>query len=166
MPLFDGSVDPQIKEFMNPGACYSATAIRAFLRYSRKRSDDNLHNTLPRTGSCADHITKELFPAWYSRDVLIEYCSKVAEVKKEQLEMKSSEEVVGKRIDPRLDPYGARDFDRVPPAAEESIRTWVQAERNVETIVRQNSADLLAEKCGSFSAEAQSYLDAYENRFH
>lgn len=156
----------QIKELLNPYNCYNPHAIRSFLRYSRKYSDDNLHNALPRTGSCVEYITGQLYPHWFARDSLLTYCQDVSELKSEPRKKVSEDEPEkemekSERPDPRFDPYGARDYGKEPTAREEEIKTWVSTERNIEAIIRQTSAEHLARKCGSLSASAGLYMDNY-----
>jgi hypothetical protein len=158
------SIDPRVKELSTPSSCYSPEAIRAFLRYSRKQSDDVLATHLPRTGSCAEHISTVLFPAWLTRDSLLVYCEDVAnksstdQLLRPLLDNLNEE----KAVDPRKDAYRARDFGKKQETGEELVRQWVDRERSIEAIIRDNSVRLLAEKCGSFSTRPQSYLTAYE----
>lgn len=154
--------DSDLRELLVESRCYSPEAIRAFLRYSRKHSDDNLHNNLPRTGSCAGHISTSLFPEWSKRDRVLNFCESVANRKTKEVQTESHESTNNNStIDPRIDAYGARDSTlRVSPR-EEQVLQWVQTERNIEGIVRDTSSHLLADKCGSFSASPQQYLDLY-----
>ncbi|ANB12343.1 hypothetical protein AWJ20_593 [Sugiyamaella lignohabitans] len=173
----------EIRELLNPGSCYSPEAIRAFLRYSRRQSDDSLPTHLPRTGSCAEHISTVLFPAWLARDTLLDYCGRVSDQGRKavrnsglsnsnsngDLDSRSATAVLPPGLseslrvppDPRIDAYRARDFGKSPESAEDAIREWVDQELSIESIVRENSCHLLADKCGSFSTKPGSYIKAY-----
>lgn len=167
MPLVNPVDNPQsFRELLTPGYCLSSVAIRQFLRYSRKYSDDNLDNILPRTGDCKDYITTVLFPAWASRDSLLAYCENVAVEENESAESKledSSLPTSSSVVDPRMDPYGARPVE-APVSPSEQILQWVSKERGVESIIRSRTASLLAQKCGSFSTRPEMYLTAYERK--
>jgi hypothetical protein len=70
------------------------------------------------------------------------------------------------KVDPRLDPYGARDFGKVAPSQEDNVRQWVENEKSIERIIREGSVQLLAAKCGSFATRPESYITAYESCVH
>lgn len=154
------------RELLEPGYCFSPASIRQFLATSRKYSDDNLDNSLPRTGDCKDYINTVLFPAWESRDSLLAYCERVAG---DEFKAAGSDTTdLGGRItlppvDPRMDPYGARTVETAPSKGEE-IMQWIGAERKVESIVRSRTVNLLATKCGSYSTRPDMYFEAYERR--
>lgn len=162
-----------MRELLQPHLCYSPEAIRAFLRYSRRQSDDQIHTHLPRTGSCAEHINTVLFPEWLKRDTLISFCDNVANSRAQTDEPpsivkppSSDDEPTADttpKIDPRLDPYGARDYGKVDPTPEDNIRQWVENEKSIERIVREGSVNLLASKCGSFATRPESFVNAYEH---
>lgn len=155
------------KELLKPSLCVEADKVRSFLRESRHRSDDNLHNILPRTGSCSEVINKVLFPEWSSRDRILKYCDSVADSKLSSQQSSTSEGTTSEPekspIDPRMDPYGARDFNVQKISEGEAIRTWVNNEQTVESIVRYNSAALLANKCGNRADRPENYLDMYSS---
>lgn len=166
--------DSSIQELLTPSSCYSPQAIKAFLRKSRKVSDDNLPNKLPRTGSCAEHISTVLFPAWHTRDTILTYCEDVANSSGKPGNARSASNAAIDEdssrtrqhpIDPRMDPYGARDSHRrrSDNEAQERIMTWVRNERNIENIIRETSCELLASKCGTLSTPPKAYISAYEN---
>lgn len=158
------SNDPELKELLVDSQCYSSDAIRAFLRYSRRRSDDNLHNALPRTGSCAEHVANELFPEWYKRDTLLSFCESMAQKRLKDIKLDKNPDDAKSQtlVDPRIDAYGARDsIKSADPSKEDNVLQWVQTERNIEGIIRETSIHLLADKCGSFSTSPQYYMDSY-----
>jgi hypothetical protein len=164
MPLVNPVDNPQaFRELLNPGYCFSPVSIRQFLTLSRKYSDDNLDNSLPRTGDCKDYITTVLFPAWASRDSLLAYCESVADDEMKSADFAMDETSVKAVVDPRMDPYGARPTEKMTTKGEE-IMQWIGKERKIESIVRTRTANLLATKCGTYSTRPDMYLAAYERR--
>lgn len=154
-------------ELQTPRNCISQRAIKAFLKSSRKFSDDSLPTHLPRSRSCGELVTTVLFPAWSERDEILDYCDQVADNISSQEASSSStnSEVTMSSIDPRIDAYGARDAGKVPEGVGEQIKTWVANEHVVEAIIRDNSASILADKCGSFATRPESFLSAYRDSF-
>lgn len=164
-----------IKSMLSPGACYSPKTLRSFLQLSRKHSDDALPTAVPRTGSCASHVSKTIFPAWFCRDYILEYCDDVAN-KKDTIstdDNSSSATQEEPPIDPRFDPYGARDFGKKDSSPEDSVKSWIERERMVEDIIRDDSVKFLAAKCGPIliptsptstrlATSPESYKTAYD----
>lgn len=164
-----------VKEILSSQACYSSQTLRNFLLLSRKHSDDALPTALPRVGACSEHISNVLFPAWYARDTILEYCDEVAErnlAEKKKQAAEQREQMPHEKIDPRLDAYAARDEGRVDPLPEEEIKSWVEKEKMVESIIREDSAKFLASKCGPvflptsptstrLATDFESYVNAY-----
>ncbi|VVT55124.1 uncharacterized protein SAPINGB_P004439 [Magnusiomyces paraingens] len=168
-----------VKDILSPGACFSPGTLRSFLRLSRKHSDDSLVTALPRVGSCAKCISETLFPAWVARDYILEYCDDVARTfavaashNAEPVSESGTE--TEKKVDPRFDPYGARDYGKTEAPPEDAVRAWISSERMVEEIVRDDSVRFLADKCGPIFLEAsptstrlatspESYMKAYDS---
>lgn len=153
------------KELQTPGYCISSRAIKAFLKTSRKFSDDSLPTYSPKSKPCGEIISKVLFPAWSERDQLLAYCDQVADNIMEHEQSETKAEITMQAIDPRIDAYAARDFGKVPEGVGEGVKRWVSNEQLVENIVRDNSAAILAEKCGSFATRPESFLTAYHESF-
>lgn len=175
----DTIVIASVKSILSPGGCVSPQEIKSFLTMSRKQSDYRVHNDIPRTGSCNDYVTDVIFPAWLSRDYVLDYCGFVANQAENQLlndkpiADSSVEPDESNPIDPRVDSYGNRDYGKKPVSVDNSIRAWVDRERSIEDIIRQDTAKFLQRKCGpSFlamkatstrlSANSNSYAQVYE----
>ncbi len=147
-----------------PASCYSPHGVRAFLRLSRSYTDDVISqklNALLDNRSHRDKLLelasskdlpsafteKFLFPAWRTRDDLISYCDGIAKTKDTSTLDKLEDDDKGP-IDPRIDSYGARDYEtrRIQKVSE--IQRWVFNETSVEEIVKERTAEVLADKCG------------------
>ena len=142
-----------VKGILSPGRCVSPQELKAFLVMSRKHSDYSVHTGIPRTGPCDDYITSTVFSAWLSRDYVLDYCDfiadQAAENKLDTTEKENSSNIEKVNpIDPRLDPYGNRDYGRKSESVESSIRSWIARERSVEDIIRQDTVKFLLRKCG------------------
>lgn len=149
-----------VKSLLTPGRCVSPHELKSFLVMSRKHSDYSAHTGIPRAGSCNDYITSTIFPAWLSRDYVLDYCGfiadQAAEKKLNPLDTQNQSEK-SNPIDPRLDPYGNRDYGSKPSSLENSIRSWVDYERSIEDIIRQDTTKFLLRKCGP------SFLSMHSN---
>jgi hypothetical protein len=149
-----------VNSVLSPANCYSPQAIKSFLTVSRKYSDYHVHVDIPRTGSCESYVKNTLFTHWLSRDYILDYCIKVADnatAKTQAAEEKFEKE--GNPIDPRIDPYGNRDYGYKPPAPEAAIYSWVSYEKNIEEIIRQDTIKFLIRKCGPSLLQFHSASD-------
>lgn len=162
------TIDPEaVTRVLSPANCYSPQAIKFFLTVSRKYSDYRAHLDIPRTGSCDSYVKNTLFNHWYSRDYIFDYCTKVADnatAKAQAVEKKSEKET--KIIDPRIDPYGNRDYGYKPPSPEAGIYSWVSYEKNTEEIIRQDTIKFLIRKCGPSLLLSQSTSDVRMTTFN
>ncbi|CEP22457.1 unnamed protein product [Cyberlindnera jadinii] len=148
-------------------SCLSARGLRSFLQLSRHSVDDVLKQRLNSLTSrsvksstrgdisCSSFLDGVVFPAWKARLAAIEYCE--GEASKLELELKSSqtdpsvEKHVIENKDLRLDPYAQKDLDHESQAKTEqidSLRSWIQNERDIESIVQTRSVQVLTDYCG------------------
>lgn len=172
-----------VKRILTPGGCVAPQNIKSFLTMSRKFSDYKIHTDIPHAGPCNDYMNRVLFPAWVSREYVLDYCgfiaNQAAENKLDELESStgsvsnSADSNIKNPIDPRLDSYGNRDYGKKAQSVEDSIKSWVDQERAIEDIIRQDTTKYLQRKCGpSFLAmrpygdklpvNASTYEQAYE----
>lgn len=168
----------ELRDLLTPAACYSPQSIIAFLRYSRRISDDKLDTLDTHSISCGEYLAGTLYPAWLARDTVIEYCESLAKEKLQKIARdtvsKNDESSIHQEpptSDPRplatLDPYGNRDYGKVESGPEQEVLDWTNKESTVETIIRSSTVKLLAEKCGNFSTSPKFYMDGYTaGRFH
>ncbi|KAK7204484.1 caffeine-induced death protein 2 [Myxozyma melibiosi] len=162
------------KPTLSPEGCYSAQSIRRFLLLSRSLTDDSVSadlNSLPvqqsstelgsgklwrkpereRAGAprrlCKDYVSTSVFESWKARDDVLEYCTSVAESRKSEVVAAFAQR---EKVDPRIDPYAARDIPEV--TKEDQMLSWIQNEREIEDIVRNRTWSVIEGKCSDFSA--------------
>ncbi|KAK9468775.1 caffeine-induced death protein 2-domain-containing protein [Lipomyces arxii] len=153
---------------LTPELCYTPQSLRRFLLLSRSLTDDTISediNSIPtvsdtykflgsgsnwskpdrtKVGSrrrlCTDFVDKNVFPSWRAREEVLEFCTEVA--------IKNKHEAVSvskPRVDPRLDPYEARNIPEY--SKEDQILDWISKERSIEDIVRNRSWNVICENC-------------------
>lgn len=137
-----------LKSILSPANCYTSQTIKSFLILSRKFSDHNAHVDIPRTGSCDNYIKEILLIHWFSRDYVLDYCTEVADKASAQAKAVAEKTKEPNPIDPRIDPYGNRDYGYTPPSPEDAIYSWVSYEREIEKIIKQDTIKFLLRKCG------------------
>ncbi|KAK9324421.1 caffeine-induced death protein 2-domain-containing protein [Lipomyces orientalis] len=169
---------PAERPALTPELCYSAETLRRFLLLSRSLTDDTISgdlNSIPtvkeskllgsgnswtkpereKVGSrrriCKDFVTSSVFESWKARDKILEYCEKIANERKSEISAITARKP---KVDPRLDPYEARDLPTY--TKEEEILSWVAKERGVEDIVRDRSWSIICERCLDIGADAAS----------
>lgn len=176
---------PSIASLLTPASCFSSTALRSFLRMSRKQSDDAVHTALPRTGTCAEYVRNSLFPAWYERDCVVEYCQDVLRQKERELaesQSHDSPQIKKPKVDPRFDPYASSSDSPYSQSSDkhyaekqslQQLKSWIHQEQQIESIVRDTSATFLSNRCGLVFLKASptssrlpvesadSYLESY-----
>lgn len=142
--------------------CLSPSLIDSFFRVLRHGSDDvikqKLNNTKTnsidsRTSQCKDFIHRELYPSWLVRNRIINFCDREAFELKREIEAKysTSNADLIPEIDPRIDPYAAREREEQREAHYNDwkrLRNWVQNQREVEKILQIRSNNVLGEVCG------------------
>ncbi|KAH6615361.1 caffeine-induced death protein 2 [Boeremia exigua] len=179
---------------LTPQFCFNQTALRDFLRISRSTIDDSITQNLnalltpaqrgfdPASTStrqlgaparsltpahCDEFKTRVLFPSWAVRSDVLDYCAGVAtspdpddpdSVLRQIEDSKARERVV----DERLDPYSARYFPQ--EARTESLAMLMRNERAVEKIIRMRTWGLIAERCGSESADADKAFEQWRKQ--
>ncbi|KAK9368654.1 caffeine-induced death protein 2-domain-containing protein [Lipomyces kononenkoae] len=169
---------PAEKPALTPELCYSAESLRRFLLLSRSLTDDTISgdlNSIPtlkeskilgsgsswtkperekigsRRRSCKGFVYSSVFESWKSRDEIFEYCEQVANDRKSEISATAAKKP---KVDPRLDPYEARDLPTY--SKEEEILSWVRVERGVEDIVRDRSWSIICERCIDIGADSVS----------
>ncbi|KAM9922878.1 hypothetical protein OXX59_005549 [Metschnikowia pulcherrima] len=130
--------------------CESSSRIRAFLRLSRIATDDTIRQHLNEIGpsQCDQYFEQTILPQWRARSEAIQFCSKYA--KSLRAEAQSKETTLHEDYDLRIDPYAAknaRDYLDDQYARCVSVENWVANETNVESIIREQTASVLSDKC-------------------
>ncbi|KAK9245558.1 caffeine-induced death protein 2-domain-containing protein [Lipomyces tetrasporus] len=170
---------------LTPELCYSAETMRRFLLLSRSLTDDTMSgdlNSIPtvkeskllgsgnswtkpereKVGSrrriCKEFVTSSVFESWKARDEILEYCEKIANERKSEISATTAKKP---KVDPRLDPYEARDLPTY--TKEEEILSWVTKERGVEDIVRDRSWSIICERCLDIGADTATGATVGDN---
>lgn len=146
---------------VTPAHCVEPSTLDSFLRQLRQSSDDVVVAQLERafrgqgadrSKQCDDYIQHELFPNWQARDKIISFCDAHLQQMRESANSKglASEQPSSEKIDPRLDPYGARDQFRAKEIRDKDWRDlndWITNGRQVERILRDNTVGQLRQNC-------------------
>ncbi|GEQ72769.1 hypothetical protein JCM33374_g6457 [Metschnikowia sp. JCM 33374] len=137
-------------QLLTPENCESSSRIRAFLRLSRIATDDSIIQHLNEIGpsQCEKYFNQTILPQWRARADAIHYCSGYA--KSLRNEAQSKETTINQDYDLRIDPYAlknAHDFLDRQYSRCVSVENWVANEANVETILHEQTASVLSDKC-------------------
>lgn len=142
------TADPVPAGLLTAENCRSTSRIRAFLRLLRLSSDDLIRQHLNEVGRahCDAFWQETILPQWEARARVIDYCLGVAAGLKQQEEPAAAHAA----YDLRIDPYAAREAQENTQrllAPSSYIDRWVANESTVESIVREQTAAVLSEKC-------------------
>lgn len=143
-----GPAPPQLFTLEN---CTSSSRIRAFLRLSRIATDDTIRQHLNeiKPGSCNSYFRTKIAPQWKARQELIQYCeSRGAELRHETDQQGSSAQKPD--FDLTLDPYALKEYQRKLESQYsvcQTIENWVENEKGVESIIREQTSNVLNDKC-------------------
>ncbi|RMD39496.1 hypothetical protein DV735_g5635, partial [Chaetothyriales sp. CBS 134920] len=165
---------------LSPSFCFSQSTLLSFLNNSRSMTDDSISTNLnalatpsrtspqgpdtlirqpgpsqrpiPRS-ACDSFITNALFPAWWAREQVLDYCTSVAQAPDVDDPEASAREAYNQagqaRVESkneRLDPYSGRFFRK--ESRSEELAGFCERERVVEDIVRERSWDVVRSRCG------------------
>ncbi|KAK6458340.1 caffeine-induced death protein 2 [Scheffersomyces xylosifermentans] len=162
-----GPSDSTPPTLLTPENCRSSTRIRAFLRLSRMATDDTIRqhlNEIKSNTGCDEYFNSKIAPQWETRSKAIQYCDSYSKTLRkrteegialhdreasldsiEKLEKKEPEE-----FNLRLDPYALRNHNQKLEEQYsqcDAIDSWVKNEKNVEDIIREQTNDILNDKC-------------------
>ncbi|SGZ52111.1 CIC11C00000001998 [Sungouiella intermedia] len=135
---------------LTPENCRSSTRIRAFLLLSRIAADDTIRQHLNeiKPKQCDDYFARSILPQWIARQEAIQYCSDYARDLHNKTESEKVE--VSGNYDLRVDPYALKDAnERLVKQFSEcsNIENWVANELSVESIIKEQTANVLNDKC-------------------
>lgn len=152
------------KLVLNREQCVHPVLINSFLRLLRHGSDDIINqklNKFSNLGSeekikkCNEFVTNELFQNWGVRSQVINFCSQESKMMKHELDLQyrkdSSKENMVPEVDPRLDPYGARQ--QAEEKAEHfrhwsNLENWLKDQQQIEYILKARDNSILRDYCG------------------
>lgn len=150
--LYKPKAEPQRAPaaLLTPQNCESSSRIRAFLRLSRIATDDTIRQHLNEINPklCDDYFHRRILPQWIARAEAIQYCSDFAHDLREKTESQKTQ--VHGNYDLRIDPYALKDEnDRLEMQFSrcQSIENWVKNELGVESIIKEQTANVLSDKC-------------------
>ncbi|RMZ75068.1 hypothetical protein DV738_g5672, partial [Chaetothyriales sp. CBS 135597] len=127
---------------------FEGTGPNNLIRQPRPSQTPIHHST------CDNFITNVLFPAWWAREQVLDYCTVVAQAPdlndpeaaaREAYNRAGQAQVEGKNE--RLDPYSGRFFRK--ESRSEELAGLCGRERVVEDIVRERSWDVVRSRCGA-----------------
>lgn len=145
---------------LSRGACLNPKGLRAFLKLSRANTDDvikqrlnSLLNDMKHTKAdiCNNFTDSILFQSWRDRLGAIEFCDKESVNLEKAIESNQEPELQEKYVDPRIDPYAAREFKELKESKYKQLKElqhWVHNEKLVEDIIQSRSVEILSDNCG------------------
>ncbi|KAL6453971.1 MIX23 Mitochondrial intermembrane space cysteine motif-containing protein MIX23 [Candida maltosa Xu316] len=150
---------------LSPEGCVSSSRIRAFLRRSRNLTDDTIrpHLNEVKKSQCSTYFKDEIVPQWKLRGEIIDYCSKYSQELRERTsqgktsddtsllsyEQANAEEMT-KKYHLRTDPYAYKTHQKQLQeqyAQCDALDNWTQNEQSVEKIIREQTVEVLNDKC-------------------
>lgn len=161
-------VHMEYTELLTPSHCVRPSAIRNFLRQSRALSDDKIPSMLTQR-SCGD-VLPRMYEEWRKRDEILAYCGSMAgatldeslpdntaQISSLTSHARDHIEFAKTENDPRVDSYAARDEVSLKGSEKDSTMQWVRREKLTEEIIRDTTAELVANRCGGLGVDAQQF---------
>ncbi|CCD25280.1 Mix23p NDAI_0E04630 [Naumovozyma dairenensis CBS 421] len=160
---------------INRKRCIHSTLVDSFLRMLRHSSDDTLRqkindyskrdnngNDISNYDKCRV-VKNELYENWKVRTDIINFCDKESQNLKRELDAKySNNNSNDKPVDPRLDPYAARDYQDEQESQYgeyNKMRTWVANNLHIESILQNTSDRILKQNCD----QNKDYLKEFQD---
>lgn len=139
------------KQLFSLESCQSSSRIRAFLRLSRIATDDSIRQHLNEIHpkSCETYFATKIVAQWKARQELIQYCSSQAKQLRDHTDSQESS-AQNPDFDLRLDPYAFKEYQQKLNSQYtmcQTIENWVENEKGVESIIREQTAKVLNDKC-------------------
>lgn len=158
--LYHSDMVPQLPDstvpvaLLTPENCHSSSRIRAFLRLSRIATDDTIRQHLNeiKLNQCDSYAAQKIFPQWKARAAAIQFCTAYSlKLRKETIAGKTQNDSnASTEFDLRLDPYAYKSYRLQIEnqfAKCDAIDNWVHNENTIEKIVREQTAEVLNDKC-------------------
>ncbi|KAK6202573.1 caffeine-induced death protein 2 [Scheffersomyces amazonensis] len=151
-----GSVAPV--ELLTADNCNSSTRIRAFLRLSRIATDDTIRqhlNSIKTNKECDEYFHAKIVPQWKARSEVITFCDNyITDLRNQTVseiqQRGHPDEIKESDFNLRLDPYALKSYKQKIEdqfAQCDRIEAWVRNEQSVETIIREQTDQVLKNKC-------------------
>ncbi|ABN66646.2 predicted protein [Scheffersomyces stipitis CBS 6054] len=150
---------------LTPQNCHESSRISAFLRLSRLASDDTIRqhlNEVKTPAGCDDYFASTIVPQWQARAQLITFCENYAadfrkktasgiHVNHEEPQGGAAHDnLLPQTFNLRLDPYAEKSYNQKLEqqyAQCDYIDNWVSNQKNVESIIREQTSHVLNDKC-------------------
>lgn len=131
-------------------SCVSNSRIRAFLRLSRIATDDTIKQHLNeiKVSQCDSFFFENIAPQWQARSDVIMFCDKFAKTLRAEANLKRV--TTNNDYDLRTDPYALRNAHDIIDSQSSrcaEIEHWVSNEEHIESIIREQTANVLSDKC-------------------
>lgn len=155
--VYKESVTP--KSLLTPDNCHNSSRIRAFLRLSRIATDDTIRqhlNEVKTSKDCDTYFKSKIVPQWEARASIINYCNAYASnlrqetAKGNAVIQNEQQQQDPQSFDLRVDPYAVKKYNQQLDgqyAQCDAIDNWVNNEKMVEDIIREQTVDVLNDKC-------------------
>lgn len=141
-------------QLLTPENCHSSSRIRAFLRLSRIATDDTIRQHLNeiKPNQCDTYASQKIFPQWKARAAAIQFCTNYSlKLRKETIDGKTQNDSnTTTEFNLRLDPYAYKSYKQQIDnqfAQCDAIDNWVHNENTIEKIVREQTTEVLNDKC-------------------
>ncbi|CCC70373.1 hypothetical protein NCAS_0E03030 [Naumovozyma castellii] len=175
----DSAQDKDDKESLsqltiNRQRCVNPTLVDSFLRLLRHGSDDvlkqrlNMYSRDEEMNKC-EVVKEELYENWNIRLDIINFCEEQSRQIKETLDLKygSNASLSEHKIDPRIDPYAARDqldSQEAKYAEWKKVKQWVQNNSEIESILQGTSDKILRQKCNQNTDYLKQFYDTFQKK--
>ncbi|CAI5760798.1 unnamed protein product [Candida verbasci] len=134
---------------LTPNNCISPIRIKRFLEYSRHLTDDSIKPHLNEISlkNCQSYFENEIIPQWKLRSQVLHYCKDFTNNLKhtdEQIKLDYNQ------FDLRTNPYAYKDYQKSQNEKNElynNITRWVKNEETIENIIRDQTIQVLNDKC-------------------
>ncbi|KAL2419386.1 hypothetical protein ABEF95_001075 [Exophiala dermatitidis] len=159
----DDSISTNLNALMTPASTSPFNPSSTSIRNPTLPTSLLTRQPIPRE-TTRTFLQSVLFPSWNSRSEVISYCTSVATspdpddpdvIEREKMNRKDADRIV----DERLDPYSGRFFPKEPRT--EQLAALLRNENAVESIVRNRTWGVIAERCEGVDGSWEEMFDKW-----
>ncbi|KAL2430776.1 hypothetical protein ABEF95_013321 [Exophiala dermatitidis] len=159
----DDSISTNLNALMTPASTSPFNPSSTSIRNPTLPTSLLTRQPIPRE-TTRTFLESVLFPSWNSRSEVISYCTSVATspdpddpdvIEREKMNRKDADRIV----DERLDPYSGRFFPKEPRT--EQLAALLRNENAVESIVRNRTWGVIAERCEGVDGSWEDMFDKW-----
>ncbi|EHY56095.1 hypothetical protein HRR83_006533 [Exophiala dermatitidis] len=159
----DDSISTNLNALMTPASTSPFKPSSTSIRNPTLPTSLLTRQPIPRE-TTRTFLESVLFPSWNSRSEVISYCTSVATspdpddpdvIEREKMNRKDADRIV----DERLDPYSGRFFPKEPRT--EQLAALLRNENAVESIVRNRTWGVIAERCEGVDGSWEEMFDKW-----